>query len=154
MAQEIERKFLLKQLPQTLLAEVEPANIKQGYLVMGQDRELRVRSIDGQAYFTSKRGQGLVREEIELPVDDGVFNLVWPFTEEKRIEKSRYTIKQDSATYDFDVYFGKLEGLQVLEVEFDSIDDAKAFSMPDYCVQEITDDNRYKNATLAVKGLP
>lgn len=154
MATEIERKFLLKQLPQDLLGNAGCAEIKQGYLVLGQNCELRVRSINGSYYFTSKRGQGLVREENEQAIDRVVFDLVWPFTEERRIEKSRYTVQQNAITFDFDVYRGNLAGLQVLEVEFDSVEQANAFPMPDYCAREITDDGRYKNACLAVKGLP
>lgn len=154
MPQEIERKFLLGDLPKELIGDSLPMAIKQGYLVLGQQCELRVRMLDGRYYFTSKRGQGMVREEQEQEIDQVIFDLVWPFTETKRIEKSRYSIQRNNMVYDVDVYSGDLQGLMVMEVEFSSVEEAQQFSIPPYCAAEVTDDPRYKNAALALKGRP
>lgn len=153
MGTEIERKYLLKYIPSKLIEGCTAKKIQQGYLVLGSNSELRIRMLGDKFYFTSKRGKGLVREELEQEVNQVVFNLVWPFTEGKRINKERYSVAKDGLLYEIDLYKGELEGLMVLEVEFKSVDDANAFVMPDFCERDITEDSRYKNAQLASIGL-
>jgi len=154
MATEIERKFLVKNITSELTDGVEPLLIRQGYLVLSQKRELRVRNMGEHYFLTSKQGHGMIREESEQEIDRAVFELLWPFTEGRRLEKNRFKVAQGDLTFEFDQYLGELAGLNVLEVEFESIDSANAFAMPVYCHKEITHDNRYKNASLAEKGLP
>ena len=154
MASEIERKFLLQTIPEDIIQQSQAVAIKQGYLVVGQHCELRVRSKGEQYFFTSKRGQGMVREEKEQEIDQVIFDLVWPFTEGRRLEKTRHLYTRNNLVYEFDLYTGDLADLRVLEVEFTSVEAAEGFEMPDFCIKEITNDSRYKNANLALKGRP
>jgi adenylate cyclase len=93
--------------------------------------------------------------EEELAIEDERFERLWPLTEGRRIEKTRYEIPgEDGSTIELDVYDGALDGLVVAEVEFDSEDAADRFAGPDWLGEEVTDDKRYKNQRLACEGRP
>ena len=55
---------------------------------------------------------------------------------------------------ELDVYDGALTGLLTAEVEFASLEASVAFRPPPWLNREITEDKRYKNKNLAVKGMP
>jgi CYTH domain-containing protein len=105
--------------------------------------------------LTVKSGGARARVEEELEIEPDRFERLWPLTEGRRIEKTRYEIAADSgATIELDIYEGALAGLVVAEVEFDSESDADAFGAPDWFGREVTDDARYKNQRLAREGAP
>jgi adenylate cyclase len=152
---EIERKFLVPEAPEHL--DVYPsADIEQGYLaITDDDAEVRVRRYGADAFLTIKSGSGSVRVEEEIEIDERRFRSLWPLTEGRRIEKTRYRIPAASrATIELDVYRGELEGLMTAEVEFDSAEAAGAFAPPAWLGRDITDDPAYKNRRLATHGLP
>jgi adenylate cyclase len=116
---------------------------------------VRVRRREGSATLTVKGAGGRSRVEEELDIDGERFERLWPLTEGRRIEKTRYEIPAgDGLTIELDVYSGDLAGLIVAEVEFDSEDAADRFSGPDWLGREVTDDKRYKNQRLACEGRP
>ena len=57
-------------------------------------------------------------------------------------------------TIELDVYHGLLENLLVGEIEFESLMDAQSFVPPDWFGREVTEDERYKNKSLVIHGLP
>ena len=68
-----------------------------------------------------------VEEEIEIEPDR--FERLWPLTEGRRIEKTRYEIDAGGdLVIELDVYKGDLDGLVTAEVEFDSEEAADASS--------------------------
>jgi adenylate cyclase len=153
---EIERKFLVAQPPPDRDRHPSTA-IEQGYLAIADDgTEVRIRRRDGDATLTVKGGGARSRVEEELEIDGARFERLWPLTEGRRIEKTRYEIPAgaDGLTIELDVYGGALEGLVVAEVEFDSEEAADSFSGPRWLGREVTDDRRYKNQRLACDGLP
>ena len=152
---EIERKFLVPEAPGGLDRHRSTA-IEQGYLAIADDgTEVRIRRRDGSATLTVKSGGARSRVEEEIEIDPERFERLWPLTEGRRIEKTRYEIPADGGlTIELDVYGGSLAGLVVAEVEFDSEDRAEAFAGPDWLGHEVTDDARYKNQRLACEGVP
>ena len=152
---EIERKFLVPELPEGLDRYPSSA-LRQGYLAIAEDgAEVRVRERGGEATLTIKQGRGRVRREEELPLDADTFARLWPLTEGKRIEKRRHVIPTESdRTIEVDVYGGALTGLVVAEVEFPDERDAERFEPPDWFGAELTGDPRFNNQRLAVDGLP
>ena len=150
---EIERKFLVDRLPDDL-DDHPSAEIEQGYLAITDDVEVRVRRYGEQAFLTVKSGGGEVRVEEEIEIDPRRFAALWPLTDNRRIEKRRYRIPSGALTIELDVYHGRLSGLLVAEVEFDSSEAAAAFTRPDWLSREVTDDPRYKNQRLVTAGLP
>jgi adenylate cyclase len=152
---EIERKFLVAEPPEGL--DRWPSTpIEQGYLaIAGDGTEVRVRRRAGAATLTVKSGASRTRVEEELEIEPARFERLWPLTEGRRIEKTRYEIDGGSGlTIELDVYAGALEGLVVAEVEFDSEEAADAFAAPEWLGREVTDDARYKNQRLACDGAP
>lgn len=151
---EIERKFLLKRVPWELLGEVRPERIRQGYLLHDPRKELRIRERDGDYRMTLKQGEGLARREQECPIAPEQFAMLWPLTENRRVEKHRYLLEQDGFRLEIDLFDGALAPLAVLEVEFESREDSGRFAVPDWAGREVTEEAAYKNAALALSGRP
>lgn len=152
MALEVERKFLIEQLPAEVAFGSE-LEIHQGYLATGDD-EVRLRRQGGRYLLTVKRGHGLVRDEVEVALDQSSFEELWPLTEGRRLEKTRLTAEADAQTLEIDVYRGRLAGLVTAEIEFDDAEAARAFSPPPWFSRELTGDDRYSNQRLALEGPP
>jgi CYTH domain-containing protein len=151
---EIERKFLVSAVPGELDAH-PVVSIAQGYLTAGDgDSEVRLRRAGEHLWLTAKRGSGMVRGEYEVGLSAEQFDVLWPATEGRRLEKTRHAIPFDRLTIELDVYAGALSGLIVAEVEFPTVDAARAFARPRWFGREITDDPRYRNRRLAIDGAP
>jgi CYTH domain-containing protein len=154
MADEVERKFLLDE-PPDWLQSCSAVRIKQGYLAIAEEAEVRLRKADDQCLLTVKRGAGEVRKEVEVTLDTEQFDTLWPLTEPRRLEKSRYLVPLDDGhSAEVDIYKGDLEGLMVAEVEFDSGAQSREFQPPAWLGEEVTGDSRYANQRLALDGLP
>jgi adenylate cyclase len=150
---EIERKFLISCLPSNL-DENGRSEILQGYLVQDSTQEVRVRLKDDRCYLTVKKGTGLTRGEVELPISRNDFDAMWPFTEGRRLEKTRYAHPHEGLTIEIDVYRGDLAPLQIAEVEFPSVETSRVFEPPEYFGSEVTGIPEYSNASLAIHGAP
>ncbi len=154
MTNEIERKFLVKEMPEGL--DSFPASeISQGYLAVTDDgTEIRIRRKGTKYYETAKSGRGLSRKEAEVEIGEKAFRSLWPLTGGKRIGKTRYEIPYGGLVIELDVYSGSLDGLVVAEVEFASEEDSARFTLPDWFGREVTDDKRYANKSLSLYGKP
>jgi adenylate cyclase len=153
MALEIERKFLLPEVP-AWLGKQESAEIEQGYLAVSSDAEVRVRRRNGECTLTAKRGRGEVRDEAEIEITGGQFEELWPLTEGRRLRKTRHLVKGEGETIEVDVYGDELDGLVVGEVEFDSEESSQRFEPPRWLGQEVTGRDEYANESLAIDGAP
>ena len=152
---EIERKYLVDELPADLERHrADP--IEQGYLAIGDDGvEVRLRRRAGRALLTIKSGPGHVRVEEEMAIDERRFEALWALTEGRRVVKTRHLVPLESgAVVELDVYAGALEGLLTAEIEFPSLAASEAFSPPAWLGRDITDDARYANQSLALRGVP
>jgi adenylate cyclase len=153
MATEIERKFLLRELPGTLrLARGE--TIEQGYLALDGDTEVRVRTGSEPPTLTIKSGRGAVRTEVELPVAGADAAALWELTEGRRLQKVRRRMRIDGVEAEVDEYGDGLRGLVVVEVEFGDEQAARAFTPPSWFGREVTGEAAYANRSLACDGPP
>lgn len=153
MTKEIERKFCVRKMPD--LTTCTGVEISQGYISVGENGpEVRLRHKGDRFYQTVKQGKGVQRTEVEVELSRAQFDNLWPLTEGRRVEKVRYEIAQGIWIIELDVYRGRLKGLVVAEVEFETIDESSRFVPPLWFGREVTDDDRYKNAILANKGTP
>lgn len=151
---EIERKFIVNSLPDDI-QEYSCKPMVQGYLATNSDDlHIRIRQAGQRYYLTVKSGQGLFRREVEIELQRDQFEALWPLTENRHVEKTRYYIPWNGYTLELDVYVGKLEGLYTLEVEFATRSEAERFQQPDWVGKEVTDDRRYENFQLAQSGIP
>ena len=149
MSLEIERKFLVRKLPDDLASNPN-TKISQGYLVSTDDGlQVRLRRSGHQYTLTFKRGSGNVREEREVELTATQFDALWPATQGKRLVKTRYEIPLGKHTVEIDVYHERHEGLIVAEVEFDEEEAARNFQPTDWLGDDVTGDPRYSNQLLA-----
>ena len=149
---EIERKFLVKSLPDNL-ASYPSKRFVQGYL--STDPVLRVRR-EGGEYFVTYKSRGLMEhEEYNLPLTKEAYEHLIQKADGIVIEKMRYFIPdKDGLTIEMDVFGGELDPLILAEVEFDSAGQADAYVPPEWFGREVTDDTAYHNSTMSKKGLP
>jgi len=152
--EEIERVFKVRQVPKDI-TRYPSENIVQGYLAIDANgAEVRLRKI-GERYFETYKGSGrLQRRELEIKLSHDQFNTLWPGTEGRRIEKIRYQIDDAGQKIELNVFRGNLEGLVLAEIEFSSLEKSAEFKPPDWLGEEVTEDIRYKNQSLAQTGAP
>lgn len=143
---EIERKFLLKELPD--LSSFSFDEIEQGYLSFTP--EIRIRR-KGEKYFITEKGDGTqTREELETEIDYVTYKILSNLVKGSIIKKTRYKITlDDELTAELDVYHELLDSLFTVEVEFRSEEQANSFIAPNWFGNDITKDKRYKNKNLA-----
>ena len=149
---EIERKFLVEQHPSD--RGFTSAALRQGYLLIGDGGEVRIRDAGGVHTLTVKSRGSLSREEHEISLSREQFDELWPATLGRRVEKTRHEFALDGMAAALDVFEGDLSGLVTVEVEFPSLSAARAFVPPEWFGREVTEDASYKNASLAVHGRP
>lgn len=147
---EIERKFLLDNLPINI-DKFKSSELLQTYLSF--EPELRVRKIDGRYILTKKIGNGMIRNEKEFEINSNLYNFLINGLEDKTISKTRYYIPLSSKTTAcIDVYHNNLDGLKVVEVEFETSEEALNFEVPNWFGTEITGNEEYKNSNLINKN--
>ncbi|MDQ6654511.1 MAG: CYTH domain-containing protein [Verrucomicrobiota bacterium] len=146
---EIERKFLVREMP-TDLTVYPHIEMAQGYLAIAPDGvQVRLRKAGAEHSLTYKRNDGASRIEREIPLTSEQFDVLWPATEDKRLTKTRYAMPLGEFTVEIDVYSGRHTGIIVAEVEFENEDAARAFAVPDWLGEDVSHDPRYSNQLLA-----
>lgn len=155
VTREIERKFLVPELPSTL-AKNPSADIIQGYLCSEEGRcQVRVRRViderfsSPEYYLTAKRKEGLVRDEVNVPLSPENFENLWAMTVGRRLHKRRYYIPYRRLTIELDVFEDARSGLLLAEVEFRDEAGARRFTPPAWLGPEVTKNPAYRNSVLA-----
>lgn len=147
---EIERKFLVKQLPENL-AQYPCRRIRQAYVCT--DPVIRVRQKD-EDYILTIKGEGfLQREEFEMPLQKEQFKRLLAKSEGQSIGKDRYCIPYGKYTIELDIFAPPFDPLVLAEVEFESVEEANAFAAPDWFGEEVTHENEYTNAAISRKRM-
>jgi len=143
---EIERKFLLKELPENL--ESYPVrHLEQGYLCTAP--VVRIRR-DNDKYELTYKGKGcMVREEHNLPLTKEAYEHLREKIDGRLIVKKRYMIPFEKYTIELDVFEGDLAPLALAEVEFVTEEEAKAFTPPDWFAEDVTFSKLYHNSFLS-----
>jgi len=148
MAQEIERKFLVKE-DFTPFYE-EKIYIKQGYLSIVPERTVRIRITDKKAFITIKgkaSKTGISRYEWEKEINITEANELFNLCEYSLIEKTRYIIPTKNNLYfEVDVFYGDNKGLVIAEIELPS--ENTIFEKPSWLGKEVTGIEKYYNSML------
>ena len=146
MAIEIERKFLVKRIPND---EIKYSHyIKQGYIVSDKYKVIRIRQKKDDFFITIKGTKtGISRFEFEykIPKNDAD-QLFINFCKEGIIEKTRHYIEHKGHTWELDVFHGENKGLVIAEIELKS--EEETFSLPAWVDCEITFQEKYYNMNL------
>ena len=143
---EIERKYLLKVLPENL--DSYPfCEIEQGYLCT--EPVVRVRKEDDTYYLTYKSKGLMVREEYNLPLTQESYEHLRAKADGLILTKTRYKIPLGERTIELDVFHGVYAGLLLAEVEFPTKEEAEAFTPPDWFGEDVTFSTQYHNSRLS-----
>ena len=119
MAQEIERKYLVKPVDWASMAK--GVLYQQGYIATQTNTAIRVRITDSHAFLTIKGETKTITRtefEYEIPLSDAR-QLLEQFCQKPFIEKTRYKIQYADLLWEIDVFQGENDGLIVAEVELD-----------------------------------
>ena len=146
MAIEIERKFIVKKIPND---EIKYSHyIRQGYIVSDLHKVIRVRQKKDDFFITIKGNKtGISRFEFEykIPKKDAV-QLFKNFCKEGIIEKTRHYIEHKGHTWELDIFHGQNEGLVVAEIELES--EEEKFSLHKWVDNEVTYQEKYYKINL------
>lgn len=180
MGVEIEKKFLVKELPKDL--DGYPCHvIEQGYLNVYP--AIRVRREDDIFYMTYKGDIGsdkdnekrIGKTEYNMPLDRGSYEHLVSKADGNMIRKKRYLIPLNKDAYtgeyldkrqgliemiktgelkiELDVFNEPFEGTVIAEVEFPDEDAAENYVPADWFDKEVTGDHRYSNAYMSAMKL-
>ena len=150
---EIERKFLLRELPALPdVAGRRTLEIEQGYIPGDRVRE-RIRRArengQGKWYRTVKLGLGLERLEFEDETTSDTFDALWPLTVGHRIRKRRHAVPEGELVWEVDQFLDR--DLVLAEVEIPSAE--TPVTVPEWLaphvVREVTGEPAYQNSALA-----
>ena len=149
---EIERKYLIKKLPEDL-AQYPHMEMEQAYLCT--EPVVRVRK-EGEDYVLTYKSKGLmVREEYNLPLNEEAYRHLVQKADGIIISKKRYLIPlTDRLTIELDIFEGDLAPLKLAEVEFETKEEAESFLPPKWFGKDVTFSSDYHNSTLSRVGLP
>lgn len=149
---EIERKYLLKDMPKlprtSSVFEIDQGYIPGKWLV---ERLRRETSEDGTVryYRTVKSGLGVERIEIEDETDQRIFLHLWQLTEGHRLRKRRHKVANGTDVWEIDEFVDRdlvLAELELPAVDYDII-------IPEWLVpvlvREVTGEPQYANSNLA-----
>ena len=145
---EIERKFLVKQLPVNI---GETIYIKQYYLSNNKDMVQRLRVFNQeQAIISFKQKTSNISKyefEYNIPLEDA--NKMIEIIDVPFINKKRHIIHINSIKWEVDEFLDQNKGLIIAEVELKT--ENQSISIPNWVDIEVTKDNRYYNYNLALK---
>ncbi|MBQ7776817.1 MAG: CYTH domain-containing protein [Lachnospiraceae bacterium] len=158
---EIERKFILNELPQDL--EQYPfLHIEQAYL--STNPVVRVRKQNDEYYLTYKGDGMMARIEHNLPLTEESYYHLRAKADGNIISKNRYLIPLRNPGFkegfpvppddytlmiELDVFDEPFAPLFLAEVEFGSKEAAESFVPPAWFGEEVTYDEKYHNSYMS-----
>lgn len=159
---EIEKKYLVNYIPEES-KDVHIKVIEQGYLSINP--VVRIRKSNDRYILTYKSHNDIefngfddicVSNEVELPLTKESYEHLKTKVDGMIISKKRYNIplamyspEYGKLKAELDVFYGELEGLIFVEVEFESVSQAKEFKPPTWFGKDVSDDVRYRNSFLS-----
>lgn len=158
--QEIERKYLLKDSILSLIEEyaLKKHKITQFYTTITPDKGVRYRQMDDRYFKTVKYGSGASREEIEVEISKGKFQIKLKERIKDPIRKNRYMFELEGEEYSIDVFKDTLKGFYILEIEFPSMKAFNAFILPallkQHVIKDVSYDESFRNKNIALHGKP
>ena len=144
---EIERKFTINKLPDNL-DQYPCLTLEQAYLNTAP--VVRVRRENDDFYLTYKGKGFLAREEYNLPLNEEAYYHLREKADGLIISKKRYRIPyNEKLTIELDIFEAPLAPLVLAEVEFESVEEARAFTPPAWFEKDVTEDRSFSNSELS-----
>ena len=151
---EREKTYLAKYIPDGLL-HCRSKEIIDIYVPASAEHPiLRIRK-NGEAYEITKKTpvSGTdSSEQIEqtIPLSAQEFASL-STTSGKRVQKQRYYYEYKGRTAEIDVFDGELKGLIIVDVEFENSEDKNNFTIPDFCLADVTQEKAFAGGVLCGK---
>lgn len=136
MSNEIERKFLVKTMPD--LACIKPEKFERYFIFKRGNAELRIQRRDNVYELERKETlNNLKAVKSVLTITKAEFEKLKQLQIGSAIIRDSYNLSSNP-DISIKIYHGDYEGLKRVEVEFHSETDAKSFKAPDWFGKEIT----------------
>lgn len=136
MSNEIERKFLIKTMPD--LSNFESVIYERYYIYRDEKIEMRVQK-KGDKFEIERKEMvnelNAIKTKMEISAPE--FEKLKKLSTEAILREGFFI--SSSPDVSIKIYHGKHEGLKKIEVEFGSEEEAKAFQIPSWYGKEITD---------------
>jgi len=150
---ELERTFLAKYLPE--LEGCEKVRIKDIYVPADMKHPvIRIR-MKGDSYMITKKepedGDASAQNEYTIPLTEEEFR-AFEGVEGKELVKVRYYMDWKERTAEIDVFGGKLEGLVLVDFEFDTKEEKENFEPPEFCLADVTQEEFIAGGMLCGKS--
>lgn len=151
---ELEKTYLAKYLPKDL-EKCEFKEMVDIYIPKSAvHSHLRIRKSDKKFEITKKEpvaGRDSSKQlEQTIPLTEEEFNDLSKL-EGKRVYKRRYLYDYKTRKAEIDIFKGDLEGLVVIDFEFDNVEDMDSFEMPDFCLADVTQEEFVAGGMLCGK---
>ncbi len=152
MPLEIERKFLISEIP---TAVHSPMEIRQAYLQSNPTRSVRVRITEKcnctpVAHLAIKgptETGHFARQEFEYQIPVTEAQEIIRLCDHTPIHKTRYLYNHENRRWEVDVFHGANTGLCIAEIELEA--ETESITLPAFIHREVTGDPRYFNLSLA-----
>jgi adenylate cyclase len=153
--EEIELTYLIKELPQGVKESLKKEMLDIYIPAASEHPILRIRR-SGDAYEMTKKepitGTDSSHQlETTIPLGREEFDELGQLPG-KRVEKTRYFYEEGGVQYEVDIFGGALAGLVLADVEFGSMDAKEKFSMPAWCLADVTQEKSIAGGVLAGKS--
>lgn len=152
---ELERTFLLKYKPDSLENLPSKEIIDVYFPQSAEHPVLRLRK-KGERFELTKKQPKDGKDSSEQ-TEDTIILSKEEFEEfarlpGKQLRKIRYYYKFNGRIAEIDIYQDSLQGLCVVDVEFEKVEDKNNFGMPEFCLVDVTQDKSFAAGILAGKN--
>lgn len=151
MEVELERTFLLRKLPKDIKG-CKSAEILDVYFPTTMPHPiLRLRKKGNRLVLTKKapiKNDSSRQGEQTITLSKEEF-LELSSLPGKRVRKIRYYYSIDGYLAEIDIFLDDLKGLVLVDFEFSSIKEKERFSMPDFCLVDVTQEDSIAGGFLA-----
>lgn len=155
---ELERRYLLRELPPGLSLRNEHAQITDNYIT---NTRLRLRKSRWPS--TNEWTLKLTQKHAPEPPDfsrtlitsiylNELEYEVFSVFEGNELRKNRYPYEHEKRTFGVDVFLGELRGLILAEVEFESDEEMMNAPAPAFSVADVSSDERFTGGRLAISS--
>lgn len=151
---ELEKTYLPKYLPDNL-GECKSKKIIDRYFpAEAEHPTLRLR-MDGEKFTLTKKypvkdGDASVQIEEIIALNKKEAE-IFENIEAKTLAKTRYYYPYNELSLEIDVFHEDLSGLILVDVEFKTEDDKERFSMPEFCLADVTQETVIAGGMLCGK---
>jgi adenylate cyclase len=156
MQEEFELTYLAKTLPNNFSPEIKSKEILDIYLpASAEHAKLRIRK-QGDSYEITKKEPVMGTDsshqsENTIPLTKEEFN-EFATLQGKRVRKIRYYFEEGGIMYEIDVFQDALEGLVLVDVEFNSNEEKAKFTPPDWFLVDVTQEKFVAGGVLCGKA--